>query len=178
MLYYIKAKKGNLVLKAEACTTADASYGVHFMKSHQYPEDIRNMTSEECNLLIRSIIERACYETIIVSRAFGLDENLPVLLSLAGKIYITSSNCRSSLERLNKISELLPGLTGMEPETNDRICFCINSVFRTNEYFSLNNFRKIFLPDPFAEKCGFPPSDEYLSAVGNLLAGGEGDFYA
>lgn len=85
MLYYIKAKKSNLALKAEACTSKDINYGLYFMKGHQNPDDIRSMTPDECALLINSIIERSCYESVIVSRAFIQDKILPVLLNLAEK---------------------------------------------------------------------------------------------
>jgi len=172
MLYYIKAKKSNLALKAEACTSKDINYGLYFMKGHQNPDDIRSMTPDECALLINSIIERSCYESVIVSRAFIQDKILPVLLNLAEKIFVTSSNFPSSLERLNKISELLSGMgdtNGTELTIGDKVCFCINSVCRTNEFYRLNNFKKIFLPHPFAENCCFPPSNEYLSAIKDLL---------
>ncbi|NMA66312.1 MAG: hypothetical protein GX957_08760 [Clostridiaceae bacterium] len=163
MLYYIKTKKSNLILKSETCTSKDINFGLDFMKGHKNPDDIRNMTPDECILLIETIKERSCYENIIVSRAFTPDKTLSVLIKLAGKIYITSSNFYSSLERLNRISESLPDI-------NEKVYYCINSICRMDKYYKIDNLRKVFLPDPYPGKCCFPPSNQYFTAVKSLLA--------
>ena len=47
LLYYIKSKKDNLYLKAEACFSTDSTTGISFMKGHNNPDDINKITLEQ-----------------------------------------------------------------------------------------------------------------------------------
>ncbi len=173
MLYYVKSQKENLFLKLEVCTSRDVNYGMDFMKGHENPEDISQLTSSECETLLHSIRGRGCYDDIIISRAFRMDEILPVLLKEANKIYISALDYSSSLARLRKISNLLPALIEknlLDKDFADRITFCVTAIYKQPIDINLSGYRQIWLPNPIMDSMSsFPPSRDFLNALNTML---------
>lgn len=188
MLYYVKSQKENLSLRAEACTSRDFEIGVDFMRGHQNPEDLGELKSSECESLIEAIRGRACYDDIIISRAFQYDALLPVLFKNAHKIYITALDYRSSIERLLKILNLLSKFedqSGIDLKDKVLVCitllnknlqassqelFCGPNKTQQPQVIDISHYQKTFLPFPFEEGVSFfPPSGEYQSALKKIV---------
>lgn len=172
MLYYIKARKENLSLKAEACTSRDSNRGVDFMKGHKNPDDVAKMDASECESLISSVRERGCYDDIIISRAFRKDEILTALLSMASKIYITFSDYNSSVSRMAKISEYMSMLAQENPGLAEKTLFCMTLTGKktlSNINIDISGFRKFVLPSPYEDEVWDQPGIDYIDAVKTML---------
>lgn len=171
-LYYIKSQKENLSLKAEACTSRSAEYGLDFMKGHQNELDIAKISSGEVTSLVEAVREK--YDDIVISRAFRHDALLPVLSGMAYRIYITGLNYRSSCDRLSKIANILTRMEGSPTlELDKKTRVCIELISRDNQPLPIDTpcFVKNYLPFPYHEdESLFAPSKEYLSVVEMIAA--------
>jgi hypothetical protein len=175
MLYYVKAQKENLPLRAESCTSRDFDTGVDFMKGHKSPEDIGKLTPSECESLIRAIRGRNCYSDIILSRAFRYDALLPVLLKEADKIYLTTLDYSSSMSRLQKAADLLYSSEKRHNlDIKDKVSICIN-VFEKEQNGNIAGLpgEVTILPLRLTgDKSFLSSSAEYCSALEALLEKG------
>lgn len=173
MLYYVKSQKENLFLKTEVCTSKDSNYGIDFMKGHGNPEDISLLTPNECNILLNSILSRGFYDDIVISRAFRIDEILPVLLKESTRIYVSALDYNSSIARLRKIAELLPVLTEinqLDKDISDRITFCVTAFKKQPTEINLSGYRPVWLPNPVMDNLGsFPPTIDYINTLNSIL---------
>lgn len=172
MLYYIKAQKENLSLKAEACTSRDINWGVDFMKGHKNPEDISKLNASELKSLIGSIRGRNCYDDIVISRAFRQDELLNVLLDEASRIYITFSDYYSSITRMIKVSQFIKQKEHEKSGLTDKTIFCVTVTGinqAPNASIDIPNFRKYMLPRPYDEEAVYTPRADYISALKTIL---------
>ncbi|NLX63182.1 MAG: hypothetical protein GX022_00150 [Clostridiaceae bacterium] len=168
MLYYVKSQKESLSLKAEVCTSFDVHTGIYYMKGHNNPEDIKNISEEELKALIRAVQRSLPYDEIIVSRAFLVDQLTIPLLIMAERIYISALNYQSSKDRLKKIGDLINGIEKNKGyHLKDKLIFCISlaSDVKLPAGFDISGFKTVYLPCPCFENLEFfPPSNEYLEA--------------
>lgn len=169
MLYYVKSYKDNLSLKAEACTTVDMETGVYFMKAHYNSSDITNLTESELSTLILSVNNISRYDEIVITRGFSNNTLLPVLIKAAHKIYITSLNYYTSVERINKINSFL---AQFEKDNNiilkDKVMFCLTNIIPgyASEALDSLNYGLRYLPSPInGNMVAFPPADKYISEL-------------
>lgn len=129
MLYFVKSRKENLSLKAEACTTLDIGTGVYFMKGHHDSRDILNLTENELTALLKSVSSNSSYEEIVISRGFSNDPLLPVLIRSASKIYISALNHFTSANRIKKINSILREFENKDNmDLKEKVVFCITNA--------------------------------------------------
>jgi len=173
MLYYVKSQKENLSLKAEVCTSCDVGTGIYFMKGHNNPEDVTNMSEGELKALIKAVQRSLPYDEIIISRAFIADQITTSLLSMADRIFISALNCQPSINRLKKIGERINGIEKNKGyHLKDNLIFCITFIGDDilPAGFVISDFKTISLPCPGFGNLGFfPPTSEYLEAFESKL---------
>ncbi len=170
MLYYVKAQKENLSLRADSCTSKDSRTGIDFMAGHKNPEDISELTASECQSLIDAIRGRNCCDHLIISRAFRYDGILPVLLKGADKIYLTCLDYRSSLARLEKVVQLLSRFEEQNAvELKEKVQVFITPVEQSQNFQDFDSpYAKICLPFPF-ERSSLLIANEYQAAIKTIL---------
>jgi len=168
MLYYVKSQKENLSMKAEVCTSCDVQTGIYFMKGHNNPEDLKNISEEELKALIKAVQRSMPYDEMIISRAFLVDHITISLLNMADRIFISALNYQPSIDRLEKIGKLINGIENNKGyHLQDKLTFCINLIIDNNlpEGFDISGYKTISLPNKSLENPEFYPSSyEYLEA--------------
>lgn len=172
-LYYIKSQKENLPLKAEACTSRDAEYGVEFMKSHNNPKDIAGLLPNEVKSLIEAIRDRAVYNHIIISRALQFDHILPLLINEAHNVYLTCLNHPSSYNRLKMIASYLANYeSDLLNDLKRKMVCCIVLIHQNDQPLSIElPFEKAYIP--YYANQGytlFPPARDYLQVLENITS--------
>mgnify|MGYP000981831838 CR=1 FL=1 len=169
MLYYVKSQKENLSLKAEVCTSCDIQTGIYFMRGHNNPEDVKNISEAELKVLVRAVQRSLPYDEIIISKAFIVDQTTISLLNMAEKAYICALNYQSSIDRLKKIGNLINRLeSDKNYHLKDKLVFCISFIGddKLSAGFDISGFKTITLPyRNFGNPQFFPPSNEYLEAL-------------
>lgn len=173
MLYYVKSKKDNLTLRAEACTSRDIRYGVEFMKGHKNTQDIEKMNQSECESLIQAIKNRSCYDEVIISRAFREDLLLPILLKKADNIYISALNYYTSLGRLEQTERILSDIQERDAmQITSTAALIISQVSKDQSAppLGINTVKYACLPFPYeGGDYAFPPSNEYIYSLKSIL---------
>ena len=174
LLYYIKSKKDNLYLKAEACFSTDIATGISFMKGHNNPDDIKKLSLEEITSLISIFKNQYSSWQTIISKAFTNDLITTCLLQEADKVYITGLNYPTSIDRLRKISAIINGYEENDNiKLKDKVVFCIvpvvNSPMQKN--ISIESYTTLSLPYWDFESFGlFPPSQHYISQLKETIS--------
>ncbi len=167
-LYYIKARKENLSLKAEACASQSTEFGVDFMKAHQNPQDMGRLIPSEVKSMIDALRDRAVYGSIVVSRALLFDEILTVLLNEAQRVYLTCLNHPSSHNRMKMIASHLTHTEGpWFNHVKGKLLCCIGLIQPEDEPIQLElPIEKAYLPFyPYNNHAYFPPAKEYQQAL-------------
>ncbi|MCX7774052.1 MAG: hypothetical protein N2376_13170 [Clostridia bacterium] len=170
MLYFLKSRKEGLSLKAESCTTKDASTGVEFMKAQKNLDDLADLSSQDIKALLEALKSRGCYDEIVVSREFRSDEPLIECLRQSGTISLAASDRPVAVRRLNRILEYLSLLN--DKHSLGLIDKCTIAMAQDDmgtppSITDTMGLRKAFFPSQNNQR--FPQEGQYASSIKSLL---------
>lgn len=143
IIYAIKSKKANLVMKLESCVKQDNS-GVFFYSQPKNVLDMLELTDEDIMGLISELKITGSYDYIIVDLDFGMNKNMFKIYEQSHSIVWVGDG--SEISNL-KISRTFDALSIMEQHSDihllNRICLIYNKfsnkIGRTIENCSIRN---------------------------------------
>lgn len=93
VIYFLKSRKGNLLMKLESAVQTDPS-GVDFFCGCRNAYDMFELSGEEVRLLIQGILQSAKYEEIVMDLSGEMTESMTMLMrDYADKIvYVADAN--------------------------------------------------------------------------------------
>lgn len=107
VLFDIKSKKNNVMIKMESAIRVDQS-GVEFFKECKNPNDRLEVSMEDLEILLRNIYNIKEYDFIVVDIETTLDQEFQtVITKYANEIILISDGTEGSNQKLVKLTEIL-----------------------------------------------------------------------
>lgn len=106
VLFNIKSKKSNIIMKMESAVQKDSS-GVEFFAPYRNANDALEMTIEDQETLIKNIANMKEYQYLVIDMELSLDEKMKqVLMEYANEIVIVSDGTKTANDKLTKLIEV------------------------------------------------------------------------
>lgn len=151
VIYALKSKKSNLVLKLESCIRK-SNEGVYFFSSAKVALDILELSYSDIETLIGNIQGMDNYDEIIVDIPFSLDEGRLQLLSKAEKIIMVCDGSEISNKKFLRAFEAISIL-----ESDEKINIMRKVAVIYNKFSNKNSS---MLSDSFINTLGGTPRYE------------------
>lgn len=106
VLFNIKSKKNNLIMKMESCIQHDAS-GVEFFRTCKNPFDMLEMSASEQEVLIKNIVNIKDYDYLVLDVDFSLDDGFKqIIMDFAELFVLVGDGSAVSNDKLVKSIEV------------------------------------------------------------------------
>lgn len=73
LIFAVKSRKKNIVLKLESCVRRDEKYGVCFFAAPPLALDINELTDEDIAVFLKEIRKSGAYDIVVINRKISMD---------------------------------------------------------------------------------------------------------
>lgn len=107
VLFNIKSKKNNIIMKMESALQRDVS-GVEFFAPYMNPNDALEMTVDDQEILVKSVANMKEYQYLVVDMDLSLDEKMKqICVDFATEIVLVGDGTKTSNDKIMKLTEIL-----------------------------------------------------------------------
>lgn len=131
LLYYIKQKNKNLILKIEGLKNNDINSGLHYFSPPSCYKDIQEVSVEEWIYLVEYIKTNSSYERIIMDFDSTLSEKNIRLLEVCNEVILLVNTDSISTAKIDRMYSNLEKMSIEDLNNNVNIVF--NNINRDNE---------------------------------------------
>lgn len=133
IIYSLKSKNGNLLLKLESAIQTDPS-GVEFLNDCKNPYDIFELRDEELDELLKSLSQVKKYDEMVIDISADFwERKIRLMKEYADKIVYVSDGSFSGNDKFEKFCQIIKILEGkMNCEILNKMCLLYNRYSTKN----------------------------------------------
>lgn len=107
VLFHIKSKNNNIIMKMESAVQRDAS-GVEFFAPYNNPNDALEMTADDQEMLVKSVANMKDYRYLVIDMDLSLDEKMKqICVDFANEIVLVGDGTKTGNDKTMKLVEIL-----------------------------------------------------------------------
>jgi cellulose biosynthesis protein BcsQ len=131
LLYYIKQKNKNLIMKIEGLRNTDNDSGMDYFSPHHCYKDIHELSTREWMELINYIRDKSNYERIVLDFESNLSDKNMTLIQACDELILLTNMDKIAIAKMNHLYNSLEKMN--INDINDNMRIFINNTNKDNE---------------------------------------------